>query len=176
MVCPPNGVYQSWHLSVLNVKQLSAMSSHVFFLWAVIGFMLVLFVSSLSCCSINVALSFGGGGGLVEGLENQADAAAAAVPDPGQQAYEPYNVDSPGNALILAQQNAGNISYLKQRVDEVAGVARRIDTMQQNMDLMQSQLDALVQQQAEFAQDLAGGTEPPTVTGTGADLDDEEEA
>ena len=152
------------------------MSSHVFFLWAVIGFMLVLFAASLFSCTVNIYF-YGNGDGLVEGLENQEDdAGAAAVPDPGQQAYEPYNVDSPGNALILAQQNAGNISYLKQRVDEVAGVARRIDTMQQNMDLMQSQLDALVQQQAEFAQDLAGGTEPPTVTGTGADLDDDVEA
>jgi hypothetical protein len=44
--------------------------------------------------------------------------------------------------------------------------------MEQNINSMQTQIDGLVQQQADYAQDLIGN-EPVDVTGT--DLEDEEE-
>lgn len=102
---------------------------------------------------------------LVEGLENESSTE-----------YKPYNTNDPNNpnsALILAQQNAGNIEVIKGRIDGLDGVKGRVDTMQQNIDSMQTQIDALVQQQADYANDLAG-SEPLTITGT-EDEEDEEE-
>jgi Tfp pilus assembly protein PilO len=88
---------------------------------------------------------------LIEGLENEE--------------YKPYNKDDPNNALILAQQNAGNIEVLRGRIDKLDGIKEKTDQMQQDMNSMQSQIDALVQQQADYAQQLAGDT-PPDVSGT----------
>ncbi len=97
---------------------------------------------------------------LVEGLENNSTTE-----------YKPYNTNDPNNpnsALILAQQNAGNIEVLKGRIDGLDGINNRVDIMQQNIDSMQTQIDALVQQQADYANDLAG-SEPLTITGTEGD-------
>ena len=97
---------------------------------------------------------------LIEGLENESTTE-----------YKPYNTNDPNNpnsALILAQQNAGNIEVIKGRIDGLDGVKGRVDTMQQNIDSMQTQIDALVQQQADYANDLAG-SEPVTITGTEED-------
>jgi hypothetical protein len=102
---------------------------------------------------------------LVEGLENESTTE-----------YKPYNTNDPNNpnsALILAQQNAGNIEVIKGRVDELDGQKGRLDTIQQNIDSMQTQIDALVQQQADYANDLAG-SEPLTITGTEDEDEDEE--
>lgn len=96
--------------------------------------------------------------GLIEGLENQETTSTT-------QEYKPYNVNDPNNSLILAQQNAGNIEVLKGRIDGLDGVKTRVDNMQQSIDSMQTQIDGLVQQQADYAQDIAGST-PPEVTGT----------
>jgi len=82
--------------------------------------------------------------------------------------YKPYNLNDPNNALILAQQNAGNIEVLKGRIDTLDGVNKRVDNLEQSVELMQTQLDGLVQQQANFAQDIAGST-PPEITGTDAE-------
>jgi hypothetical protein len=104
-------------------------------------------------------------GNLVEGLENETPTE-----------YKPYNTNDPNNpnsALILAQQNAGNIEVIKGRMDGLDGQKGRLDTIQQNIDSMQTQIDALVQQQADYANDLAG-SEPLTITGT-EDEDEEEE-
>ena len=96
---------------------------------------------------------------LVEGLEN------ADTNTVGEQEYKPYNVSEPNNSLILAQQNAGNIEVLKGRVDKLDGLNDKVVTIQQSIDLMQTQIDGLVQQQADYAQEIAGST-PPEVTGT----------
>jgi hypothetical protein len=95
---------------------------------------------------------------LIEGLEN-GDTTTST------QEYQPYNLNDPNNSLILAQQNAGNIEVLKGRIDSFDGVKQKVDNMQQSIDLMQTQIDSLVQQQADYAQELAGST-PPEVTGT----------
>jgi len=101
---------------------------------------------------------------LIEGLENNSSTTS----------YQPYNLNDPNNALILAQQNAGNIDYLKQRVDELAGMKGQIDNIQQNINSMQVQIDGLVQQQADYAQQIAG-SEPPDVSGTDYNEDEAEE-
>jgi len=79
--------------------------------------------------------------------------------------YQPYNIDNPNNALILPQQNAGNIEVLKGRINDLDGVKKKVDSIQESVDSMQVQINQLVQQQADYAQELAGST-PPTITGT----------
>jgi hypothetical protein len=102
---------------------------------------------------------------LVEGLKNITTTKNAGSQNAGSQDYQPYNVSDPNNSLILAQQNAGNIEVLKGRIDGFDGVKEKVDTMQQSIDSMQVQMDGLVQQQVDYAQELAGPT-PPDVTGT----------
>jgi hypothetical protein len=96
---------------------------------------------------------------LIEGLENEEETS------PTTQEYKPYNLNDPNNSLILPQQNAGNIEVLRGRIDTLDGVKKKVDDIQQSISSMQVQIDTLVRQQAEYAQDLAGST-PPTVTGT----------
>ncbi len=84
--------------------------------------------------------------------------------------YKEYNMNDPNNALILGQQNAGNIEVLKGRIDKLDGVDAKVNTMQQNMNSMQVQMDTLVEQQSTLATELAGD-EPIDVTGQ----NDEEE-
>lgn len=93
---------------------------------------------------------------LVEGLENNAESSGE---------YQAYNTNDPNNALILAQQNAGNIDVLKGKIDGLEGIKEKVDNMKINMDSMQTQIDGLVQQQADYAQEMAG-SEPVEVTGT----------
>ena len=98
---------------------------------------------------------------LIEGLET-ADAMSSVGTTPE---YKPYNVNDPNNSLILAQQNSGNIEVLKGRIDGLDGIKNRVDTMDQSINLMQTQLNGLVQQQADYAQEMAGSS-PPEITGT----------
>ena len=109
---------------------------------------------------------------IIEGLENETTATITSNSNTNE--YQPYNVSDPNNSLILAQQNAGNIEVLKGRIDKFDGVKENIDRMQENINSMQVQVDGLVQQQADFAQDLVGDT-PPTVTGTEELTAEEEE-
>ena len=130
---------------------------------------LIIFFIGLIGYQLFLALS---GNNLIEGLENNKTTVTNSSSE-----YKPYNTDDPNNpnsALILSQQNAGNIEVLKGRIDGFDGVKARVDTMQQNIDSMQVQIDALVQQQADYATDLAGN-EPVEVTGTGIEEEEEEE-
>ena len=77
--------------------------------------------------------------------------------------------------MILAQQNAGNIEYLKSRVEEVTNVKNDVNIMKQDIQTMQIQVDGLVQQQADMATELSGGGEPVSVDGLDEDEDEEEE-
>lgn len=104
-----------------------------------------------------VFLTFFVSNSLVEGLENNETSST--------NEYQPYNVNDPNNALILSQQNAGNIEVLKGRIDGFDGVKEKVDNMQQSINSMQVQIDSLVQQQADYAQEIAG-SEPVEVTGT----------
>lgn len=92
---------------------------------------------------------------IIEGLDNQS---------PNQE-YKPYNMNDPNSALILAQQNAGNIEVLKGRIDGLDEDRKNITNLQQQVASIQTQVDGIVQQQADYAQSLAGTT-PPEITGT----------
>jgi hypothetical protein len=86
---------------------------------------------------------------LIEGLENSTE-------------YKEYGGSDP---MILAQQNAGNIEYLKSRMEEVNNVKNDVNTMKQDIQTMQIQVDGLVQQQADMATELSGGGEPVSLDG-----------
>lgn len=94
---------------------------------------------------------------IIEGLENDATTT--------ESGYQAYNTNDPNNALIISQQNAGNIEVLRGRIDQLDGIKEKTDKMQEDMNSMQSQIDALVQQQADYAQELVGD-QPPAVSGT----------
>ena len=110
------------------------------------------------CCDNIKALSKSTN--LIEGLDNPDSSEVGQ-----EQDYKPYNLNDPNNALILSQQNAGNIEVLKGRIDTLDGLKEKVDNNIQNINSLQTQMEGLVQQQADFAQQIAGST-PPTVTGT----------
>lgn len=92
---------------------------------------------------------------MVEGLENQ---------------YKEYDKNDPNNALILAQQNAGNIEYLKSRVNGVQSMFQQVQDLSGNVTSLQSQVNDLVQAQQDYANQMTGGT-PPEISGA-TDNDD----
>jgi hypothetical protein len=70
------------------------------------------------------------------------------------QEYKDYDMNNPANALILAQQNAGNISFLKQRLDSFLGLDKEVQDISGNV----------VSSQKDYANQMTGGT-APNVTG-----------
>ena len=96
-------------------------------------FIYLLIILCVSLISYQIALGYSNNG-LIEGLEN------SDTPDNNTDnsnaEYKPYNTNDPNNALILAQQNAGNISVLKTQITKLDGTKETIDNMQQNMDNM----------------------------------------
>ena len=92
---------------------------------------------------------------ILEGLENN-------------QSYQQYDTNNPSNALILAQQNAGNIEYIKQRMDAVQGMSQQFQDLSGNVASLQEQVNGLVSAQQQYASQISGGT-PPNITGTETD-------
>jgi peptidoglycan hydrolase CwlO-like protein len=92
---------------------------------------------------------------IVEGLENK---------------YQPYDTNNPNNALILAQQNAGNISFIKQQLDNLTGINQQVQDLSGNVQSLQTQVNSLVQSQQDYANQMTGGT-APDITGATDDSD-----
>lgn len=86
---------------------------------------------------------------IVEGLENN---------------YQEYDMNNPANAMILAQQNAGNISYLKERLDDYQGLYQMVQDLSGNYSTLQQQVDQLMVTQQDYANQITGGS-PPEITG-----------
>jgi hypothetical protein len=82
---------------------------------------------------------------IIEGLENQ---------------YQSYDTNNPANAMILSQQNAGNIAYIKERLDEYQGLSKEVQDISGNYASIQSQVDQLVQAQQQYTTQMTGGTVP----------------
>jgi len=88
----------------------------------------------------------------IEGLENES--------------YQDYNIsDSSTDAMILAQQNAGNIAFLKQQVDDLLSLKSSVEDLTSEVDTMSTQINDLAQQQADYATSLVGDS-TVDVTGT----------
>lgn len=78
--------------------------------------------------------------------------------------YKPYDMNDSKNALILAQQNAGNISFLKEQIDELNGLNKEVQDISGNVVTLQGQVSQLVASQQQYATQLTGGS-PPNITG-----------
>jgi hypothetical protein len=81
-----------------------------------------------------------------------------------QNTYQPYDMNNPNNAMILAQQNAGNIEYLKQQLNSLMGLQNEVTDISSNVVTLNNQVSALTQQQQGLATGLVGSS-PPNITG-----------
>jgi hypothetical protein len=77
---------------------------------------LIIFFIILICYQLFLASN------IVEGLENQ---------------YTSYDTNNPSNALILAQQNAGNIAYIKERLDSYNDVYKQVQDLSSNYNILE---------------------------------------
>ena len=92
---------------------------------------------------------------IMEGYENK-----------DNKDYKQYDTNNSDNALILAQQNAGNIEVLKGQLDNMLGINKQVQDLSGNVVTLQQQMDDLVQAQNDYANDLTGGVDSE-ITGTG---------
>jgi len=83
---------------------------------------------------------------------------------PSQQ-YQPYDMNNPNNALILAQQNAGNIQVLKQQFDKISGLDKEVQDISGNLVTLTSQVTQLMESQQQIAKNNLPSS-PPRITGS----------
>jgi hypothetical protein len=81
--------------------------------------------------------------------------------------YQPYDMNNPQNALILAQQNAGNISFLKEKLDDLLGLNKEVQDISGNLITLQEQVAQMMAAQQSYSTKMTGGV-TPNITGTGA--------
>jgi hypothetical protein len=80
------------------------------------------------------------------------------------QQYQPYDTNNPNNALILAQQNAGNISVLKSQIDKLNGLNSEVQDISANVVQLQQQVSQMVAAQQSYASQMTSGP-PPNISG-----------
>jgi FtsZ-interacting cell division protein ZipA len=90
------------------------------------------------------------------------------TPSTTDASYKPYNLHDPNNSLILSQQNAGNIEYLKKKIDDLQNINSTVNDLSGNVVALQEQVNGLVSQQQQYASQVSGGT-APEVSGTDSD-------
>jgi hypothetical protein len=85
--------------------------------------------------------------------------------------YKEYDLNNPSYPLILSQQNAGNISALKTKVDELTSANKKLAIIDKevrdislNVATMNTQMEQIAKQQASAATSLVGNV-PPKITG-----------
>lgn len=83
----------------------------------------------------------------------------------GMKNYEDYDTNNPQNSLILSQKNAGNIEFLKSRVDELSNMNKEVLDISLNVAQLNSQMNQIAKNQADAATSLVGST-PPKISGT----------
>lgn len=107
---------------------------------------------------------------VIEGLDNANNTSSTTnTANSSNASYNPYDTNNPNNALILAQQNAGNIDYLKQRFDSIQGVFQQVQDLSGNVATLQDQVNGLVSAQQQYATQMTGGTAPEITGATTSD-------
>jgi len=98
-------------------------------------------------------------GDIVEGMDTN-----------NGSSFQPYNTSDPNNVMILTQQNSGNISYLN---DQVTSLNKTINELNKtvldisgNIVQLQTQVNGLVEQQAEAVSQITTNGEPVDISGT----------
>ena len=80
------------------------------------------------------------------------------------QQYKAYDINNPNNALILSQQNAGNIEVLKQQLDKTLGLDKEVKDISGNVATLTTQVNGLIAQQKQLVETkLPSST--PKITG-----------
>ena len=54
-----------------------------------------------------------------------------------------YNKNDPSNALILAQENAGNIQVIKKQLDKLLDLNKQVETMNSDLEKLSEQVNGL---------------------------------
>ena len=85
------------------------------------------------------------------------------------QVYKQYDKKIADNTFLMAQQNAGNIEYLKQRVDAIQGIFNEVQDISGNVAALQNQINGLIMAQQQYASQITGGGTVPNVTGLTSD-------
>ena len=80
------------------------------------------------------------------------------------QVYRQYDKKIADNTFLMSQQNAGNIEYLKQRVEAIQGIFGQVQDLSANVSVLQTQMDGLVQANTQYTTQMVG-TQPPQITG-----------
>ena len=88
------------------------------------------------------------------------------------QVYRQYDKKISDNTFLLAQQNAGNIEYLKERINDVQGMNKQVQDLSANVQALQEQVDGLVQANSQYTSQMVG-TEPPEISGAIEDTAEE---
>jgi len=95
---------------------------------------------------------------IIEGMDSNKESSSSST------TYKPYDTTNPANALILAQQNAGNIGYINTRIDNVQNMSKQIVDLSNNVQELQTQMNDMASAQQQYATQLTGGS-APTITG-----------
>ena len=80
------------------------------------------------------------------------------------QVYRQYDKKISDNTFLLAQQNAGNIEYMKERINDVQGMYKQVQDLSANVQALQEQVDGLVQANEQYTSQMVG-TESPQISG-----------
>ena len=88
------------------------------------------------------------------------------------QVYRQYDKKIADNTFLMSQQNAGNIEYLKGRIDDVQGMYKQVQDLSGNVQALQEQVNGLITAQQDYATQMTGGV-APDITGA-TTLEDEE--
>ena len=105
--------------------------------------------------------------GMTDAVDDDANNGSEVEPTKEEEEdddFKKYDTNDPNNALILAQQNAGNIMSLEQKIETQQAFVQRLDNLENTVENQQTQLDGLVEQQAQYAQDISA-SEPVEITG-----------
>jgi TolA-binding protein len=118
--------------------------------------LLILFFILLICYQVFLAKK-----SFREGLSSSSSSDASG------NSYQPYNTSDPNNVLILAQQNAGNISFLQQQINSLMNLKTEVQDLSGNVANLQTQVNGIVAAQQQYSSSL-NNAGAPNVTGTGA--------
>ena len=120
--------------------------------------LLILFFLLLICYQIFLATFYSHKEGMTS---------SSSSTDASGSSYQSYNTNDPNNALILAQQNAGNISYLQQQLQSLLNLKNEVEDLSGNVSTLQTQVSGVIAAQSQYSSQLTAAG-PPNVTGTGA--------
>ena len=88
------------------------------------------------------------------------------------QVYRQYDKKIADNTFLMSQQNAGNIEYLKGRIDDVQGMYKQVQDLSGNVQALEEQVNGLITAQQDYATQMTGGVAPDI---TGATTPEDEE-